>query len=66
MYRLKVSQYTDAVETRKFKGLADYALACLAVPVSNATTKQLFFHGFIYSKNQKLNKIYFAKVDIAH
>ena len=38
-YRLKVSQYTDAVETREYKDLEDCVLACLSIYVSNATAK---------------------------
>ena len=41
-YWLKVSQFTDAVGTKKFKGLADCTLTCLSVPVSNAALRRLF------------------------
>ena len=45
-YWLKVSQYTDAVGTWKFKSLADYALACQPAPVPDATINHhIFFHG---------------------
>ena len=40
-YRLKVSQYTDDVRNKEFKDLANYALVCLPVPVSNATVERL-------------------------
>ena len=62
-YWLKVFQYTDAVGTRKFKDLADFALACLSVPVSNSTVQQ-FFTMVSFTKTKTRNQIKSALLEL--
>ena len=47
----KIAQYEDALGHHEYEEIAEYALNCLVMPVSNASVERIFYHvTFIKSK----------------